>query len=158
MDASDMMTRFVVTVPTSATLAEIAKALAEHAISGVPVCRADGSLAGIVTEGDLVRPLMRSHEKRRDWWLRHLAEGSDLAPDFLRYVSGGQACARDLMRTDVIVALETTSVADIAELMVTNDIKRIPILRDGKLVGIVTRADLVKTLARKPEALLGQTV
>lgn len=152
MDASDIMTRFVVTVAPTATMTDIAKTLAQHAISGVPVCEADGTLVGIVTEGDLVRPLMRSREKRRDWWLRHLAEGTDLSAEFLRYAGGQGATARDLMHADVIAASETDSVGDIAETMVRNDIRRVPVLRDGKLVGIVTRADLVKALARNAGA------
>ena len=98
MDAAEIMTRFVVSVAPNATMTEIAKTLAQHAISGVPVCEADGRLVGIITEGDLVRPLMRSRERRRDWWLRQLAEGTDLAPEFLNYVKGGQASARELMR------------------------------------------------------------
>jgi CBS domain-containing protein len=155
MDAEQIMTRFVVTVPPSAPMTEIARCLAQHAISGVPVCEADGKLVGIITEGDLIRPVMRSREKRRDWWLRHLADGTDLAPEFLNYVKGTQTSARELMRADVVTATETTSVADVAELMVKNDIKRVPIVREGKLVGIVTRADLVKSLARNPDELLG---
>jgi CBS domain-containing protein len=157
MDAADIMTRFVVSVLPDATMTEIAKTLAQHAISGVPVCEADGRLVGIVTEGDLVRPLMKSRERRRDWWLRHLAEGTDLAPEFVNYIKGGQACARELMRASVITAADTTSVGDIAEMMINNDIKRVPIVRDGKLAGIVTRADLVKTMARNPDALLNPT-
>ena len=155
MDAAQIMTRFVVSVSPNDTMTDIAKCLAEHAISGVPVCEADGRLIGIVTEGDLVRPLMRSREKRRDWWLRHLADGTDLAPEFMSYVRGGQGTARQLMRENVITAEETTSVGDLADLMMRHGIKRVPIVRDGKLAGIVTRADLVKTLARNPEALLG---
>ncbi len=154
MDAAEIMTRFVVSVPPSATMTDIAKILAQHAISGVPVCESDGRLVGIITEGDLVRPLMKSRERRRDWWLRQLAEGTDLAPEFVNYIKGAQASARELMRAGVITATETTSVGDIAEMMMINDIKRIPIVRDGKLVGIVTRADLVKTMARNPDALL----
>ena len=158
MDASQIMTRFLVTVAPTATLGEIAKTLASHAVSGVPVCNPDGSLAGIVTEGDLVRPLMRSNEKRRDWWLRHLADGTDLAPEFLDYARGVQKTAADLMRADVVTAAATASVAEIAELMMKHDIKRVPIVTDGKLVGIVTRADLVKALARDPAALLRTNV
>jgi CBS domain-containing protein len=154
MDAAEIMTRFVISVAPSTTMTEIAKCLAEHAISGVPVCEADGKLVGIVTEGDLVRPLMRSRERRRDWWLRHLAEGTELAPEFLSYVTGAKSSARELMRANVVTATETTHVGDIAELMITHDIKRVPIVRGDKLVGIVTRADLVKTMARNPEALL----
>jgi CBS domain-containing protein len=154
MDAAHIMTRFVVTVAPTASMNEVARSLAQHAISGVPVCEADGRLVGIITEGDLVRPLMRSREKRRDWWLRQIAEGTDLAPEFLNYVKGSQASARELMHHNVITATETASIGEIAELMMINDIKRVPIVRDGKLVGIVARADLVKTLARNPEALI----
>jgi CBS domain-containing protein len=157
MDAAEIMTRFVVTVSPNATMIEVAKSLAEHAISGVPVCEEDGKLVGVITEGDLVRPLMRSREKRRQWWLRHLAEGTDLAPEFLNYVKGAQMVARDLMHRDVITASETTSVGDIADMMVKHDIKRVLITRDARLVGIVTRADLVKTLARNPGALVNPT-
>ena len=158
MDAADIMTRFLVTVPPGATMKAVAKELAQHAISGVPVVGDDGKLLGIITEGDLVRPLMRSRERRREWWLRHMADGTDLAPEFLNYVSGAQISARELMRSDVITATETTSTADIAEMMMKHDIKRVPIVRDGKLVGIVTRADLVKMIARDPEALVGSSV
>ena len=155
MDAAEIMSRFVVTVDPTATMTEVAKTLAQHAISGVPVCEANGRLVGIITEGDLVRPLMRSREKRRDWWLRQLAEGTDLAPEFLNYVKSDKAVARDLMHHNVITATETTHVGEIAELMMINDIKRVPIVRaDGTLAGIVTRADLVKTMARNPDALL----
>jgi CBS domain-containing protein len=69
-------------------------------------------------------------------------------------VKGGQASARQLMRHNVITAIETTSIGEIAELMIINDIKRVPIVRGEKLAGIVSRADLVKTLARNPDALL----
>src|SRR5580704_1962194 len=124
MDAAEIITRFVVSVLPSATMTDIAKTLAQHAISGVPVCEADGRLVGIITEGDLVRPLMHSRERRRDWWLRHLADGTDLAPEFVNYVKAGHASARELMRPNVITATETTSVAEIAELMMINNIKR----------------------------------
>jgi CBS-domain-containing membrane protein len=98
--------------------------------------------------------MIRTQERRREWWLRHLAEGTDLAPEFLNYLNSAQMTARSVMKTDVITATETTAVSDIEELMVSHDIKRIPIVRDGRLVGIVTRADLVKTMVRRPEALL----
>lgn len=153
MNAADIMTRFVVTVAPTATIDGIAKILAEHAISGVPVCEADGTLVGIVTESDLIRPLTSSREKRRAWWLSHLAEGTDLPLQFIRYASGRDATARDLMHTELITAAETDPVAEIAERMIRHDVKRVPILRDGKLVGIVSRADLVKTIARNATAL-----
>ena len=116
MDAAEIMTRFVVSVAPNATMTEIAKTLAQHAISGVPVCEADGRLVGIITEGDLVRPLMRSRERRRDWWLRQLAEGTDLAPEFLNYVKGGQASAH-LDADDQVLVLVAQLLDEHAEVL-----------------------------------------
>lgn len=131
MTAGEIMTRFLVTVLPTATIEEVARTLAEHAISGVPVCEADGALVGIISEGDLIRPLARGAHRL-----------------------GRQTLAHELMWHSVVTGTEATDVADIVELMMENDIKRVPILHDGKLVGIVTRADLVKTMAHRPDALL----
>jgi CBS domain-containing protein len=134
MNAAELMTRFVVTVLPTATLAEVARTLSEHAISGVPVCEADGTLVGIISEGDLIRPLARGEHRRFE----------------------GQSRAREIMRSEVVSAAETTSVRDIVAAMIAHEIKRVPIVRDGRLVGIVTRADLVKTMVHRPEALFGE--
>lgn len=152
MDAASVMTRFVVTASPDATMAELAKTLSQHAISGVPIADKDGKLLGMVSEGDLMRQFTHSSEKRRAWWLHVLAEGDDLAPEFLEYVRLDQRRARDMMQTKLVTASETTTLPQIAELMGEHHIKRVPIIKDGKLVGIVTRADLVKAVARVPEA------
>jgi CBS domain-containing protein len=152
MHAADIMTRFVVTAGPDATVGEVARILAQHAISAVPICAADGELLGILSEGDLLRPFTQSNEQRRSWWLEVLAEGDELAPEFLDYVRLDRRRARDLMQTDLITADERTPIAQIAELLTRHRIKRVPIVRDGKLLGIVTRADLVRTIVRTPEA------
>lgn len=153
VDAASIMTRDVVTCGPDATVAEVAALLAEHEISGVPVCDKDGRLLGMLSEGDLMRPFGAANEMRRAWWLGMLAEGTELAPEFLDYVRVDKRRAHDLMTREVITATERTSAGEIADLINKHRIKRVPILRDGKLVGIVSRADLVRALARSPGAL-----
>jgi CBS domain-containing protein len=152
MTAADVMTRFVVTADPDATVAEVAKLLTRHAISAVPICDAAGGVVGILSEGDLLRPFTQTNEDRRTWWLDVLSEGDGLAPEFLEYVRLDRRRARDLMQTRLITAAEETPIAAIAELLIRHQIKRVPIVRDGKLVGIVTRADLVRAIVRSPEA------
>lgn len=148
VDAASVMTRNVITVRPNATVAEVAAVLAEHDISAVPVCDADGRVLGMLSEGDLMRPFGAANEIRRAWWLGMLAEGADLAPEFLDYVRVDRRQAQDLMTKEVVAATERTDLAEIADLMSKHRIKRVPILTDGKLVGIVSRADVVQALAR----------
>jgi CBS domain-containing protein len=153
VDAASIMTRDVVTVGPEATVAEVSATLASHEISAAPVCDPDGRLLGMLSEGDLMRPFGAANEMRRAWWLGMLAEGTELAPEFLDYVRLDKRRARDLMTRDVITATEGTSTAELADMLSRHRIKRVPILRDGKLVGIVSRADLVRVLARSPGGL-----
>jgi CBS domain-containing protein len=157
VDAASVMARDVITVGPNATVAEVAALLAKHDISAVPVCDADGTLLGIVSEGDLMRPFGAANEMRRAWWLGMLAEGTDLAPDFLDYVRADSRRAKDLMTPNIVTATEQTSLAEVADLMSKHRIKRVPILVDGKIVGIVSRADVVRALSRWPNALTGQS-
>jgi signal-transduction protein with cAMP-binding, CBS, and nucleotidyltransferase domain len=110
----------------------------------------------MLSEGDLMRPFGAANEMRRAWWLGVLAEGTDLAPDFLDYIRVDRRSAHDLMTPDVVTATEQTSLSEIADLMSKHRIKRVPILTDGKLVGIVSRADVVRALAGLPGASTGQ--
>lgn len=153
VDAASIMTREVVTVGPNASVTEVARRLAEHDISAVPVCDPDGRLLGMLSEGDLMRPFGAANEMRRAWWLGVLAEGTDLAPEFLEYVRLNNRRAADLMTREVVTATERTSAAEVADMLSKHNIKRVPILRDGKLVGIVSRADLVRVLARSPVEL-----
>jgi len=153
IDAASIMTRKVITVRPEATVAEISKVLSQHGISAVPVCDNDGRLVGMVSEGDLMRPFAKANALRRSWWLGMIAEGTDLAPEFVDYLRLDRHCARDLMTKEVVSAREDTRVTEIADLLATRHIKRVPIVREGKLVGIVSRADIVAALARSPKEL-----
>ena len=144
--ASDIMTRHSVTVGPEDMVKDIAAVLSEHEISAAPVCDAAGSVIGIVSEGDLMKPFGSENMLKRAWWLNLLAEGDDLAPDFLDYIKMDHRRARDLMSSPVVTASEDTLVSELADLMTNHRIKRLPILRSGKLVGVVSRSDIVRTL------------
>jgi CBS domain-containing protein len=154
LTAADVMTSDVKTTRASASVAEVAKLLCESEISAVPVCDDQGQVLGMLSEGDLLRPVGKEHAAKRAWWLNLLAEGTDLAPDFLESIRVENQRAGDLMVGPVITASADTSLPELADLLVRHHIKRVPILRDGKLVGIVSRADLVRALARTPDAVI----
>jgi CBS domain-containing protein len=146
LKASDIMTHTVVTVGPDDTVKAIAGALCGHDVSAVPVCDNKGVLVGIVSEGDLMQPFGAENTLKRAWWLNLLAEGDDLAPEFLEYVRMDHRCARDLMTTTVITASEDTPIPELADLMTRHRIKRVPIMRGDRLVGVVSRSDIVRTL------------
>jgi len=151
MSAGDIMTRHVVFARPGDTVAVIAKQLSGHGISAVPVCDEHDIVIGIVSEGDLMRQFGESNELKRSWWLDLLAEGSTLAPAFLDYIKLNRQSARDVMVSPVITALETTSVTLIADILSRHHIKRVPIMRGNIMVGIVSRADVVRALVQMPE-------
>ena len=153
IQASEIMTEKVVTAPPTATVAQLARLMADNGISALPICDSDGALLGMVSEGDLIPALGQKPADRRAWWLEVLREGTDLAPEFLEYIRLDRRSAEQFMRREVITATERTSLTEIADLLSRHHIKRVPILRDGKLVGIVSRADLIRALVRNPEAL-----
>ncbi len=149
MQAKDVMTTRVVTVGSGTTVREIAGVLHEKGISAVPVVDDDGALLGIVSEGDLIRRQEIGTEKRRgSWWLRMLSNTESLAVDYAK--SHGMH-AKDVMTRDVITVSESALLVDVAEILESKRVKRVPVLRDGALVGIVSRANLVQALASRPE-------
>ena len=99
-----------------------------------------------------MRPFMSEVETRRSWWLQLLAEGTQLAPSFLDYIRQDRRRAEDLMTKPVVSLSEQTSVREVGDLMIKQRIKRVPVLRDGKLIGMVTRADRVRVIASLPGA------
>jgi len=144
MRAADVMTNEVITVGEDASVREAAKLLAEHGISAVPVIDRDKRVVGMVSEGDLLHRAETGTERRRAWWLEMVASTNQLAGEYVKSHSGS---VKDVMKRDVISVTEETTVADIAILLETNRIKRVPVLRDDRLVGIVSRANLVRALA-----------
>ena len=158
MNAADIMTRDVATVLPTATLTEVARTMAAISVRCLPVCEPDGMLVGIIAACDLIRLPVRGREQRHDGWLHHLVDRKHFAEEFFYHVNGGEIYARDQMRTDVVTATETTPVEEIVDLMMMRDFNRVPIVRDGKLVGIVTRADLVKMTMAPSKVVLGSRV
>jgi CBS domain-containing protein len=152
--AADIMTAPAVVVRPETNMAEIASLLASKHFSAVPVCYPDNSLAGIVSESDILKPFRASVRARRDWWLGVIAEGEALPQDFLDYLRQDTRTAADVMVRHVITSEEQTSLPQLAELMIDHGIKRLPVLRDGKVVGVVSRADLVAVIARTPEMVV----
>jgi CBS domain-containing protein len=143
MRAMDVMTSEVITVDENTSVMSVAKLLAERGISAVPVVDGENRVIGIVSEGDLLHRAETGTERRRSWWLEMMESTNALAGE---YVTSHSRRVKDVMTRDVISITETTPVADIAVLLETNRIKRVPVVRDGKLVGIVSRANLVRAL------------
>jgi CBS domain-containing protein len=138
------MTAPAVTVRPDAEVEDIAKLLLKRSISAVPVVDADGRLAGIVSEGDLVRRVESGTERVPSWWLRAFGDDDLLARDYAK--SRGRRAA-DVMTREVVTVGEDTVLADIAGLLERRRIKRVPVVRDGKVIGIVSRANLLHGLA-----------
>lgn len=146
MLARDLMTKEVVSVPPNMPINQIAQLLLKNTISGVPVVDADGRVLGMVTEGDLIARNDAQREARRDWWLGLLADGEDLSPEFLKTIHW-QLSARDVMVSPVIMVSEDTDAAEVARILKEKRIKRVPVVRDGRVVGIISRADLLTAVA-----------
>lgn len=147
MRAMDVMTTEVFTVRPDTSVRDLAALLSEKAISGAPVVDADGRLVGIVSEGDLLHRAETGTERRtaarRSRWLDGIAV-EDLAREYAK--SHGRQ-VEDIMTREVIAVEPETELAEIASLLEDRRIKRVPVLRGGKLVGIVSRANLVRALA-----------
>ncbi len=153
MRAADIMTTNVVTVGPEASVREVARLLLAHRISAVPVVDGSGELVGIVSESDLMRRTEADTERRRSWWLRLLASNETLAREFVKSHSDKVA---DVMTKKVVTAQPDASLGDIAALLERNGIKRVPIVKDRKVVGIVSRANLVQALASvRPKTAAG---
>lgn len=144
MRAGDVMTREVATVAPDTTVNKVVEAMMNRHISAVPVVDEAGRVVGIVSEGDLVRRQELGTDKHPSWWLRLIRAPEDRARDYLK--SHG-VYARDVMTKEVATVSEDTELSDVADLLETKQIKRVPVLQDGKLVGIVSRADIIRGLA-----------
>jgi CBS domain-containing protein len=108
-----------------------------------------GSPLGVVSEGDLIGRDEAEREARLDWWLILLAEGEALNPEFLASVRSSERRARDVMTAPVVTVGEEAEIDEVARLLTAHRIKRVPVLRDDRIVGIVSRADLVGALAER---------
>jgi CBS domain-containing protein len=144
MIASDVMTRNVISVLPDSTIAEAVELMLNRGISGLLVVDAGGTLRGIVTEGDLLHRDELGTGRHRSWWLRLIASPGRQAADFTR--THGRKVA-DVMTRDVISVNVDAPVTDIVELMEEHRVKRVPVIDGDRVVGVVSRADLLRALS-----------
>ncbi len=149
-----IMTSPVITVPADADVAVAAQLMLDHHISGLPVVDPAGNLVGIVSEGDFLRRGELKTERQRPRWLEFLIRPGRLADE---YVHAFGRKVGDVMTPEAVAARSDMSVADAVVLMERHDIKRLPVVDDGKLVGIVTRADLLRGMLGNRPAVGGGT-
>jgi CBS domain-containing protein len=141
------MTRDVITLTPDLPVRRAAEILLEHRISAAPVTHDGGRLVGIISEGDLIRRVEIGTQRRRPWLLQMFASDETRAQEFIKSHATRVA---DLMTPHVVTAAECSPLAEIADLMEQNRVKRVPILRNTTLVGIVSRSDLLRALASQP--------
>jgi CBS domain-containing protein len=144
MRAVDVMVRDVVTVHPDTGVADAVKLLAEYDVSALPVLDDAGNLVGMLSEADLIHRVEIGTEKRRTWWQEALTGASTLAADFAK--SHGKKVG-EVMAAGVVSVSEDTPLSEIAALLERKRIKRVPVVKDGKLVGIVSRSNLIQALA-----------
>ena len=150
MKASDVMVSNVITVPITATIGETAAILLNNHISGAPVLGEKGELVGIVSEGDLMRRPETGTAKPPSWWLELISSERSLASE---YIKSHSRKVVDVMSRNVVTASPDTPLGDIAALLERNRIKRVPIVEGGKIVGIVSRANILQALASASKKL-----
>jgi len=149
MKAADVMVTNVITVTPDASIQDVARILLTNRISGVPVVASNGELLGIVSEGDLMHRAEAGTGRRRPWWLAMLTGREVLAGEYVKEHSRKVA---DVMSAPVITAGPDTPLQDIATILEKNGIKRVPIVKDGRVRGIVSRANLLQALASLPRS------
>jgi len=142
MRAHQIMTRSVVTVAPDATILEAANTMLQHHVSGLPVVDAAGKLAGIVSEGDFIRRGEIGTQRKRSRWLSFL-----MGTGATQYVREHGRKVSEVMTRDPFTVAEDATLEEIVNAMEANGVKRLPVIRDGKLVGIVSRANLLHAVA-----------
>jgi CBS domain-containing protein len=148
--AKDIMVTNVITVGPEASVREVANTLLMHRISALPVVDEHRKLIGIISEADLTRRDELGTDYRRSWWLEIFAHKSKKALA-IEYVKSHARRVKDVMTREVITARPATPLRNVAALLEKNRIKRIPIVANGKVVGIVSRANLIQALASLPK-------
>jgi CBS domain-containing protein len=155
MQVRDVMTRSIISISPDETVVTAAAIMLQNDISGLPVVAADGTLVGIVTEGDFLRREEIGTERRRTKWLQFVLGPARMAEDYVR--AAGRKI-EDVMTREPLTVSEDDTLSTVVELMERRHIKRLPVVRGEKLVGIVSRANMMRALyrlARDPEPPIG---
>jgi len=145
MLVQDIMTSPAITTTTSCSVAEAAKLMLDNRISGLPVVDANGALVGVVSEGDFLRRSELNTERKRSWLLEWLTSSGKIAAEYVR--THGRR-VEEVMTAQVSTIAPTASISDAVRLMERQDIKRLPVVENGRLVGIISRSDLLRALSR----------
>jgi CBS domain-containing protein len=148
MQAQDVMVRGVISIGPDMPVRAAAHAMVSNGVSALLVMDISAKLVGVVSEGDLIRRVENDTERRHSWWLEMFTSSDTLAKEF---VKSRAKRVSDVMTREVIVAAPDAPLREIANLMEKHGIKRVPILEDGKVVGIVSRANLLQALASVSE-------
>jgi CBS domain-containing protein len=147
MQAKDIMTTKVITIGVGATIKDAVAAMLGNSISGLPVLDDAGAVVGIISEGDLLHRVEGGTERKRTWWLRLLSSPREEAEDF---ITAHSHMVADVMNTPVLSVGPDTDLREIATILEERRIKRVPVIDEGNLVGIVSRANMLQALASGP--------
>ncbi|CCO07092.1 CBS domain-containing protein [Desulforamulus hydrothermalis] len=148
MKAKDIMKTDVITVTADTNIKDIAQILTDKGISGVPVVNQEGKLVGIVTEGDLLHKEANPRIPKFFGILGamiYFGGVDQYREDFKKLAA---LKASEIMTSEVITVSKETDIRTIATLMIEHNIKRIPVVENGKVLGIVSRSDIIKTLTQ----------
>jgi CBS-domain-containing membrane protein len=143
MKAADVMTRGAFTVTAESSVNDAARLMLSHRVSGLPVVDAGGALVGMLTEGDLLRRAEIGTDRRRPRWLELLLGPGRLARDYVHTHAGKVG---DVMSREVVTIGPGTPLEEVAELMERHRVKRLPVVEKGRILGIVSRANLLAAL------------
>jgi CBS domain-containing protein len=144
MRAHQIMTRSVISVNPDTTIVEAANIMLKRHVSGLPVVDETGKLVGVVSEGDFIRRSEIGTQRKRGRWLRFILGPGKSASDFVH--EHGRKVS-EVMTPAPLTITEDTALAEIVELMERNNVKRLPVVRGDKVVGIVSRANLLQAVA-----------
>ena len=145
MNIYQVMTTDVITVSPATPIHKAARLMVNHGVSGLPVVDDDGRLVGIISEGDLI--LRQKAREPVSWWRAFFDDGEQLARD---YQKAAGTTVGEVMSRPVISVSPAQTLEIAASIMHRCGIRRLPVLADGELVGIVSRSDLIKALATAP--------
>src|SRR5918994_5364490 len=145
MRVRELMTRHVLTIGPEAPIKDVARILVDNGISGLPVCDIEGHVLGVVSEGDI---LYKEHDPRESHLGGPLGWIVDGTPNYAGYIKAQALTARKAMTSPAITIAPYESVADAARIMSERHVNRLPVVDRGRLVGIVTRTDLVRAFTR----------
>lgn len=143
MNAGDVMSQGTITIAPDASINEAIQLMLKRRISGIPVVDSAGGLVGIVTEGDLLRRSEIGTQRQRPRWIEFLIGPGRLASE---YVSASGRKVDEVMTTPVHTVTEDTPLAEVVNIMESKQVKRLPVVRDGRVVGILSRANLLRAL------------